>query len=270
MLLGLIGYPLSHSLSPLMHNRAFEALDIQAQYCLFSVKEEDLRDTVYGLKTIGSLGFNVTIPYKQKVISFLDEITPQAAEIGAVNLVYRKGERFIGDNSDAPGFIRALKEADQDPQGKRSLIVGSGGAARAVAVGLRDSGSEVIVTSRQKPKAKFWEQFPWLQLKKDLSMSVDLVVDCTPVGMYPDNSAQPVIDPRLFKKETVFCDLVYNPLRTSLIKVAEATGHQVVTGDGMLLYQGAISFEKWFLQKAPVNVMQEALSEYLEGGKKND
>lgn len=271
MLLGLVGHPLKHSLSPIMQNIAMEKLRIKGRYHLFDVEEDELKACVEGLKAINVRGFNVTIPYKTKIIGFLDEITPRAKEIGAVNLVSLVGsgpnKRFVGDNSDAPGFIRSLIEAGFNPEGKRALVIGNGGAARAVSVGLRDSHCEVIVTSRQKPKHEFWQQFDWLELRADLVVSVDLVVDCTPVGMYPETDTPPVVDPRLYSKNTYFCDLVYNPLKTTLIKIAEATSHKVITGDGMLLYQGAISFERWFLQEAPIIEMQNILLQHLEGGK---
>lgn len=270
MLLGLIGYPLGHSLSPIMQNRALQVLGLQGTYLPFAVTEENLGSAVMGLKSLGCLGFNVTIPYKRKIIQYLDAVTPRAAEIGAVNLVYREGQNYIGDNSDAPGFIRSLEEKGIALKGKKAVIVGNGGAARAVATGLRDSGATIVVTSRQKPTAEFWQQFPWLGLKKDLVVAADLVIDCTPVGMYPDIDVPPVVDPRAYDKQTVFCDLVYNPRKTCLIKMAEATGHPTVTGEGMLLFQGAISFEKWLAREAPIEVMREALQECLEGGKKND
>lgn len=271
MLIGLLGHPLTHSLSPLMQNKALQTLDIKGDYRLFDVEEKELRSCVSGLKSLGCLGFNVTIPYKRRIIDLLDEITPQAAEIGAVNLVKLSRGKFVGDNSDAPGFVRSLKEAGFDPKAKKTtLIVGCGGAARAVAVGLKDSGCQIYVTSRQKPRSLFWAQFEWLELKKDLVVKVDLVVDCTPVGMYPDVDATPVLDPRLYGPETVFCDLVYNPRKTTLIRIAKATKHKVITGDGMLLHQGAISFESWFSVKAPIIEMQKVLDEYLKGGSLGD
>jgi len=266
VLIGLLGHPLVHSLSPLMHNIALQTLEIKGNYQLFDVEEKELISCVSGLKSLGCLGFNVTIPYKRRIIDLLDEITPKAAEIGAVNLVKWSQGKFVGDNSDAPGFIRSLKEAGFDPTAKRALIVGSGGAARAVAVGLRDSCCQIYVTSRQKPISLFWNQFDWLELKKDLAVSVDLVVDCTPVGMYPDVNAPPVLDPRLYSQDTVFCDLVYNPQKTTLIRIAKATKHKVITGDGMLLHQGAISFESWFSVKAPLVEMQNVINKYLKGG----
>ncbi len=270
MLVGLLGHPLEHSLSPLMHNAAMKTLKIEGKYLLFDVSEDSLKKSVERLCALGAVGFNVTIPYKRKIIDLLDEITPQAAEIGAVNLVYKKdvgGKAvYVGDNSDAPGFIASLQSAGVDLHQRRALVLGAGGAARAVAAGLKNEGVEVIVASRRKPEESFWNRFPWEELRRDLVVDADLVVNCTPCGMYPNVDDELIVNPASFPKKTCFCDIVYNPLKTRFIQVAQETGHKTVTGEGMLLFQGAISFTKWYGQEAPIGVMKQVLLSYLQGG----
>ncbi|MDD2431081.1 MAG: shikimate dehydrogenase [Firmicutes bacterium] len=274
MLLGLFGHPLEHSLSPAMHTAAMKELQIEGDYLLFDVLDKKLKTAIEGLFALGVIGFNVTIPYKRQIISYLDEITPEAKEIGAVNLVYKKsiGKKtiYVGDNSDAPGFIISLINAGIDLSLKKALVLGSGGAARAICVGLKNRNIEITVASRSRPQESFWDQFRWLELHPDLVIDTDLVINCTPCGMYPNVDDRPLVNPASFPTKTHFCDIVYNPLRTKFIKIAEETGHKTITGEGMLLYQGAISFEKWFNTKAPIEAMRKALISHLQGGNLND
>jgi shikimate dehydrogenase len=272
-LVGLIGYPVEHSLSPAMHNSAFAALSLNWCYVPLPVPPERLGEAVAGLRALGLAGVNVTVPHKEAVMSYLDEVTPAAQAIGAVNtIVVRKG--LIGHNTDWQGFLTALSEGGFDPQGKRAVVLGAGGAARAVVHALARAGAQVTVLNRTLARAQaliqdFSPLFPalplTLQTLEEQTAGAHLLVNATPVGMWPqvDQSIWPEDLP--FPGHLTVFDLVYNPRQTKLLRQAEAVGAKVIGGLGMLVHQGAAAFELWTGEKAPVEVMYEATNKILIG-----
>ncbi|MFA5389337.1 MAG: shikimate dehydrogenase [Candidatus Omnitrophota bacterium] len=273
---GVIGWPVKHSLSPAMHNAAFKALGINAEYRQFEVKPEELEDFILNRKDVA--GFNITVPHKEKSIAFLDSIDPLARSIGAVNTVVIKEEKLTGYNTDSYGFIAALKEdIDFDIKGKTVFVLGSGGASRAVSFALASSGAKkIILTDLFLDKVKLLSEnvkkfYPACEItiagskkiymEKDLG-GADLLVNATPIGLKKDDPL--LFDKSAFKKGMSVYDLVYNPERTKLVEAAGNAGLRASGGLGMLLHQGAKSFEFWTGGKAPVEIMRAALKSALQ------
>ncbi len=269
---GLIGYPVRHSLSALMHNAAFEHLGIEAEYKLFEVKPKSLKKFFDDFRKNRISGINITIPHKTASMYMVDDLGDEAKLIEAVNTVVLKGDRLIGRNTDGVGFIRSLKEdLGFDPKGKIAFIFGAGGAARAVSFSLAKEGiSRIILTdlnseaainlARDLGKKTDIEVVALEHHKgsiKELILNSDLVVNATPCGMKAG-------DAELFPKEflhkglAVF-DLIYNPAETTLIKEAGKKGIKAINGSGMLLYQGMESFKIWTGKDAPMEVMRKAV-----------
>jgi len=281
---GIFGCPVEHSFSPAMHNAAFSALGLDFVYVPFPVEPANLSSAVEAVKSLGMAGVNVTIPHKQAVLPLLDEITEEARLVGAVNTIVNRSGRLVGDNTDGKGFLRALKEkAGFIPAGKAALILGAGGAARAVAVQLALAGvKKVFLSNRSEKRADALASLlaakakvevavvPWPDGKEktclvEVMQSADLVVQATPVGMYPDDRSTVPLPYAMFRPGQVACDLVYNPVETLFLKGARQAGATAVEGLGMLLYQGALAFELWTGVAAPVEVMRKALLEAVCG-----
>ncbi|MDD4980746.1 MAG: shikimate dehydrogenase [Candidatus Omnitrophica bacterium] len=271
---GLIGYPVKHSLSPAMHNAAFQALNINAEYKLFELKPEELEGFLSGVKKNNIFGLNVTVPYKEKVMPFLDNLSEEAKLIGAVNTIKCSGEKLEGFNTDGAGFLEHLiQDLKFDPAGKDIAIIGAGGAARAVSVSLSKKGPKgIAIYDIDKSKlsaliSHLQENFKGIDFIAAPSVAqlnlknVDLLVNATPIGM-KESDPCPIEDIPLSGGLLVY-DLIYNPQETKLLKIARAGGSCVANGLGMLLYQGVESFEFWTGQKAPVEVMRQALSEAI-------
>ncbi len=264
---GIFGYPLGHTLSPFMQNAAFKALGINAVYIPFEVRPEKLRNAVEFLKRFGFSGVNITIPHKEKVIDFLDKIDPLAKKIGSVNTVKNINGKLFGFNTDGIGFIRDLKNSGFNPKGKTALVIGSGGAGKAVAASLSWSGAKkVFVTDKNdrlskalSKKIKNGRYLPFESWKQKLDDS-DLLVNATPMGM--KNEDPKIVEPKYFKKGLFIYDVVYNR-ETKLVKDAKTAGLEAMNGLGMLLYQGTAAFEIWTGKKAPVKVMEKALKNAL-------
>ena len=290
--LGLIGYPLGHSLSPQIHEAALHALGINGAYELYPVdpdhqpltRESQLTlqvkadepltiDNLLGQIRAGIIdGLNVTIPHKQNVIPHLDVLTPAAETIGAVNTIFLKGNQLIGDNTDAPGFWRDLQrlEMPADQRKRSALILGAGGSARAVVYALLNQGYQVSITARRivqaqalcKQMSVISEQLHILDPAHG-TPSTDhytLLVNTTPVGMHPHENESPwPVEIPLPKQASVY-DLVYNPSETLLVKRARKAGLLASTGLGMLIEQAALAFECWTGLAAPRDVMMEAVS----------
>jgi len=275
-LFGIIGCPVKHSLSPYMHNAAFAKLKIKAAYLPFSVKRNCLNSAMECLRESGISGFNVTIPFKSECIKYLDKVDPVAEMIGAVNTVISKRGGFIGYNTDYQGFIKSLKKDLRfNPNGKGVVLIGAGGAAKAVAFGLVTAGAREIsvydiaghkATLLARNLKRHGKKCPVHVLaKKDIPRYVKdstLLVNCTPLGM---NASDPLpIDPKLLHEEIKVYDVVYLPCETRLVKAAKRKGIAAVGGLGMLLYQGVIAFELWTKHKAPVSLMKGVLTEHLK------
>jgi shikimate dehydrogenase len=276
-LYGILGHPVGHSRSPAMHNRAFALRGLSATYVPFDVAPHALADAVRGLRALGVAGWNVTLPHKTAIMSLLDEVDVVARGVGAVNTVVREGERLIGTNTDAEGLSRALREAGVTLQGARVTVLGAGGAARAAVVGLGRAGaSQLHVAARRASHAT--------ALARDLAFTLsgtqlsagtlagealrlaftrtDLLVQATSATLDDGPGAQAFADQLPLAdlpKAAVVTDLVYRPLETSVLRLAAARGHTTVDGLGMLLHQGALAFERWTGQPAPLVEMRAAL-----------
>lgn len=269
---GLIGYPVKHSLSPLMHNAAFSHLKMDAEYRLFEVKAQELGDFVGSLSQKNISGLNVTIPHKEKVIPLLDSISEEAKLIGAVNTIKVSDNRLEGFNTDGEGFLKHLTaDLGFEAQGKDICIIGAGGASKAVSVYLsRAKPGSISFYDIDKSKSSelvdhLKENFKNVEFR--ISDSVEglnikdcsLLVNATPIGM---KEADPcIVEQDLLHKDILVYDLVYNPGETKLLKIAKSKGAKVSNGLGMLLYQGAIAFQIWTGKTAPIEVMRGALEE---------
>ena len=264
---GIIGCPVEHSFSPLMQNAAFDALEIDARYLAFSVKPEQIPQAIAGIRALNIHGVNVTVPHKRFVISCLDEISPLAQLIGAVNTIKNVRGRLIGTNTDVSGFIRSLETLNFSPKHKSIALLGAGGSARAVLAGLSEAGASCIfIHNRTVGRAEslvteFSQKFPDTQLKSVsvktiLETPLDLLVNTTTVGMESDESP---LDLSQCKKIEHLVDLIFTPAKTSLLKQAEEFGIPVINGLGMLLYQGCEAFSFWTGRSAPETSMQEQL-----------
>jgi len=274
-LYGIIGNPISHSLSPVMQNAAFEAAGLDAVYLALHVESSLLRQAIEGFRAINLLGFSVTIPHKVAVMKYLDELDGSAATIGAVNTVVNREGKLIGYNTDGIGALAALREAGVDLQGRRILLLGAGGAARALAFSLAETAERITILNRTVSKAEGLAEdvqkvtgtnvvhgrLDPLTLSVE-SSSADLLVNATSVGMHPKPDETP-IDAKLLRPDMVVFDIVYSPLETRLLREARETGAKCVGGLMMLVHQGAKAFELWTGKKAPIPMMTEALKVVL-------
>lgn len=273
MRVGLIGWPVEHSVSPAMHNAAFEALGLPWRYTLIPTAPDRLEQEVANLRGGGFRGVNVTVPHKQSVMPYLDEITEAARAIGAVNTIVVEGGRLIGHNTDADGFWRALREAGYEPAGKRALVLGAGGAARAVVYALGRGGSRVSIWNRTAARASSLtldmqrvNVIPSVVARlSDLEPgNVDLLVNTTPIGMWPQEDASPWPSTLPIPAHWTVFDLIYNPVETRLLARAAAAGARAIGGLAMLVHQGALAFELWTGQSPPTDVMMAAAMESLK------
>jgi shikimate dehydrogenase len=260
----LLGYPLGHSLSPAMHNAAFRALDLDWQYALLETPRENLRDAITRVRAADCAGANVTIPHKQAVIEFLDGVSDFAQRIGAVNTLVKRDGQLIGENTDVDGILQTLRDAQVDARGAHVVLLGAGGAARAVAFALADAGAaQIVIINRTEAHAEkladaVRAQFPRVTfaVNDDSAFAhATLIVNATSVGMSPHTDASPM--PTAYPRNAVAFDLVYRPARTQFLRAAETAGAQTIGGLGMLVYQGAASFKFWTGRDAPVNLMFE-------------
>lgn len=269
--LGLIGYPLGHSLSPKIHTAALAASGLEGNYSLFPIPPEDkqaLPNLLSQVRAGEIRGLNVTIPHKQNVIEFMDELTPTAKAIGAVNTIYMRADKLIGDNTDAPGFLSDLKRVSNlsfsTPHS--ALVLGAGGSARAVVYALLNDGWNVTLAARRIEQAQqLANSFTTYQLQvTDFSAfnipHSSLIVNTTPLGMTPNTETSPLPENTVLSKHTFIYDLVYNPRETKFVRDARAQGLNASTGLGMLMEQAALAFEKWTGVSADRVAMQQAVS----------
>lgn len=274
---GLIGDPVEHSLSPLMQNKAFEACGLNCCYVPFRVDAVGLPAAIAAVRALNLGGVNVTIPYKERVVEYLDEVDRSAALIGAVNTIVNREGRLAGHNTDGAGWLASLREGGFEPGGQRVVLLGAGGAARAVSFVMVQAGIsslaifDLVGSKAGKLAADLVPVAGCPVAAGDMASSslpvamaeADLLVNASPVGMFPNHDAPPPVDPRQLGEDALVYDLVYNPSRTKLISEAEARGCRVLGGSGMLVCQGALAFELWTGYKAPVEVMHQALEEAL-------
>jgi shikimate dehydrogenase len=281
ILCGLIGDPVEHSMSPAMHNAAYRQLGLDYVYVPFRVRPEDLGRAIDGMRAFNIRGLNVTIPHKVAVIPFLDKLEPLAEKIGAVNTIVNDDGILTGYNTDATGFLRALQEQGIESRGKKALILGAGGASRAVSLILADSGTERLIILN-RPEELNWAY----ELAGNISqlynmdakagelnresldsvmerIDISILVNATSVGMTPDIDSTP-FDADLLRPGLAVFDVVYNPLRTRLLRNAEAAGAETISGIEMLVWQGVLAFEKFTGQEAPLDLMKNEAIRQLE------
>ena len=268
---GLIGDPVEHTMSPVMHNAAFEKAGLDYLYVPFRVQEAELSQAIAGMRALNMKGLNVTIPHKVAVLQFMDKLDPLAEKIGAVNTIVNDDGVLTGYNTDGAGLLQALLERGVEPAGKNIVILGAGGASRAISFTLADRGGHLVILNRlleldwakelaDRISQIFTREVAALELNRENLAGVlgkaDILVNATSVGMSP-NTDQTLVDSDLLGRGLIVFDIVYNPIKTRLLREAEAAGAETISGLDMLVWQGALAFEKWTGQKAPAQLMKE-------------
>jgi shikimate dehydrogenase len=273
-LVGVFGYPVAENPTIVMQEAGFRAIGLNWRYLTIEVRPEQLADAVRGLRAFNMAGINLTIPHKVTVLQYLDGLSPEAELIGAVNTVVREGDRLIGHNTDGKGFVRSVREeAGMDPQGKRVVFLGAGGAARAMSVEMALAGAAHITIVNRTPErgrdlaallqdrtpadAEF---VPW-QGEYSVPAGTDILVNATSIGLFPDVEGVPAVDMSSIHPNLLVCDVIPNPPHTAFLRAAQARGARSLDGLGMLVGQGAIAFRMWTGVDAPVDVMRQALEE---------
>ncbi len=278
-LVGVIGWPIEHSLSPAMQNAALREMGLNWTYLAFAVEPERVGEAMAGVRGLGLVGLNVTIPHKSAVIEHLDEVDEAVQALGVANTIVRRDDgSLMGHNTDGPGFLRSLAEHGHDVTGSAVTIIGAGGSARSVACACASDGAaNLSVVNRTVERAR--DLVELVRTTTDLSdvqaidlnapeareavRQADVIVDCTSVGMYPNHEVDPVIPAEWLRPGQVVADLTYNPIDTVLLQAARDAGAETVDGAGMLVHQGAISLQYWSGQQPPVETMRSALLEGL-------
>ncbi len=277
-LVGVFGYPVAENPTIVMQEAAFRAKGLNWRYLNIEVRPEQLVDAVTGLRAFNMRGINLTIPHKVAVIPYLDELSPEAELMGAVNTVVARDGKLIGNNTDGKGFLYSVREdAGVDPAGKRVVFLGAGGAARAMAVELALAGAAHITIVNRTPtrgeslvqllNEKTPVQAEFVQWQDDyiISPEADILVNATSIGLFPDVNAMPKVDTNTLRPDLLVCDVIPNPPCTPFLRAAEGRGARILDGLGMLVGQGAIGFEMWTGMEAPVDVMRQALEEVFGG-----
>lgn len=271
--IGLIGNPLGHSLSPHMHNGTLSRMGINCVYLPFEVQPEQLPEAILGLRALNIRGVNVTIPYKQELIPYLDELSPEAEACGAVNLIKNADNRLIGYNTDGPGFMASLVESGAG-QIAKAVLIGAGGAAHSLAfqliqAGIRDLQIFDLEIDRAIELADFVSSLGGSraeghrmneELFVRLTRDADLIVNCTPVGMHPHTEDCPVSNLTQVRSGAIIYDLIYNPLTTCFLSIAQARGLRTINGLNMLVHQGALTLEILLGIKPPIALMKEVVT----------
>ena len=274
-ILGVIGHPISHSMSPIMHNTALQDLNLNYIYLAFDIKPENLRGAVNSIRALNIKGVNITIPHKEKIIQYLDELDSLSKKIEAVNTIKNENGKLIGKNTDVQGARTALIESGFKLKNKKVIIIGAGGAAKAVSYSLGEELEQLLIFNRTKSRA--------IQLAKNLAEKVnlkvtgkeleegllkkeiqttDLLINTTPIGMYPNINASPIPLELIHDQLFVF-DIIYNPLETKMIKYAKEIGCKFLGGLEMFVNQGALAFE-WWTEKVPnKDLMKNIIKEFL-------
>jgi len=272
-LLGVIGYPVEHSFSPQMHNSALAHLELDYVYLALPVAPEKLKEALLGFEAISLSGLSVTIPHKQAIIPLLKEISPLAQNVGAVNTLYWRDNGWYGTNTDIAGFLAPLLSLERNWSQSSALVLGCGGASRAVVVALQELGChDINVVGRNQDKLRdFQNSLPiniqthcWQKLQDLIPLS-NIVVNSTPMGMYPQSDISPV-EQRFWEKikpDLIAYDLIYRPSPTLFLQQAAEQGALTIDGREMLVQQGAAAFKIWTGETAPVEVMRKALYQQL-------
>ena len=268
---GIIGDPVEHSLSPGMHNAAFDSVGLDHIYVPFNVKTEELEDAINGARAMGIRGLNITIPHKTEIIKYLDYLDIAAGLIGAVNTIEFGENGAVGHNTDGIVAIMAIEEVTLVKE-KKIMVLGAGGAARAISFQLLLSEAEnLVISNRTIEKAqelkddlveKLDQEVIITDLGSDLKKELedtDILINTTPIGMYPNINHKPLVTADMMHKELIVNDIVYNPLKTGLIMEAEKAGAKTISGIKMLMYQGIESFRIWTGIEPPIEIFQNAL-----------
>jgi shikimate dehydrogenase len=272
---GVIGDPIEHSLSPALQNAAFEAAGLDCVFLAFPVKAGAVGDALRGMRGLGVCGLNVTMPHKNAVIAYLNGVDETARFLGSVNTISNKSGKLCGFSTDGEGALRALKENGVELARKKVLVLGAGGAAKAIAFTLAREVGELVLFNRTPEKLKTFTEALNEKLGKKVTggllstdalqenlADADVLINATSVGMHP-HAEQSLVDASWLRAGLTVMDIVYNPLETKLAKDAKAAGAKVVSGVEMLIYQGASSFEIWTGFRAPVEVMRKAALKQL-------
>jgi len=267
---GVIGDPIAHSLSPTIQNAAFNHLELDFVFVAFRVKAADLENAMRGMRGLGIHGLNVTMPHKSAVIVCLDEVDSTVKFLGSANTILNREGKFSGFSTDGVGALKALRENDVVLSGKKVLLLGAGGAAKAIAFALAQEVEELAILNRAVGKAKELEEalgqmFNRKVVSDTLSSDAivkhlrdsDILINATSVGMKP-NFNQSIVQPQWLRSDLTVMDIVYNPVETKLAKNSQAAGAKVISGVEMLIYQGAASFEIWTGRSAPIEAMRKA------------
>lgn len=273
-LIALIGNPVKHSKSPYMHNLSFEKLGLDYAYMAFEVEDNLLENTVDALKILNSRGFNITMPHKENIIKYLDETSEDARIIGSVNTVLNENNRLIGYNTDGRGFIKALEEEGQEFKDKKIVIIGAGGACRAIAIQLAfDGAREVVIFNRTFKKAEDISNTINREISKGKSRAIELdekllkrelkdaqiLINTTSIGMKDTIDQSVIKSPHILHRDLFVIDLIYDPLKTKFLSQAEEMGCKTMNGANMLLYQGALAFKIWTDREMPIEDVKEAV-----------
>ena len=287
-ILGVIGNPISHSLSPIIHNAAIEHLGLDYRYLAFPVAPERLATALDGFAAIGLVGSSVTIPHKQAIVPLLAEITPLAQAVGAVNTIWNTATGWHGTNTDVAGFVSPLAAIQRDWSNTTAVVLGNGGAARAVVVGCHQLGcGKIQVFGRSASKLEQFQsswtgiQLPiagsetqqqvtitthlWIELSASIETDNLLLVNSTPIGMYPQIEESPISAETIqgIGANSIAYDLIYTPQPTKFLQLAKDAGMMTIDGTEMLVQQGAAAFELWLQQPAPIQIMRQALVQTL-------
>lgn len=278
-LTGFFAKPASHSLSPLMHNLAFSHWGIDAVYLAFEVDQTNLRQAVESIRTLDMLGVNVSMPNKTAVLAYLDQLSPEAELIGAVNTIVHQEQRLIGYNTDGMGFVRSVNETGHPIKNQKIVVLGAGGAAKAIVVQMALEGAQEItiykrlnatflplkeyfvkVSEKTGCPIRLHDYADESQLALDLSQA-NLLINATDIGMGSKKDQLPIADVKLLHSQLAVFDLIYSPSETRLIQEAKKMGIKAYNGLGMLIHQGAIAFELWIHREMPVQNIREQLEQ---------
>lgn len=284
-LTGLLGSPVSHSLSPKMHNEAFRILGLDYAYLCFDVREAQLADAVKGLKACGVRGFNLTMPLKNRMMDLLDDCTPAVSLIRAVNTVVNEDGRLIGYNTDGSGFLRSLEECGTPAAGRRMVLLGAGGAASAIAVQAALGGAAQLdlflrmssrfrarsaaladeLNKKTKCRVRLLDLEDTALLEERIA-DTDILVNATPVGMEPDTDRCLIRDAGVLSPSLTVADIIYHPQMTKLLALAKEAGCRICPGAGMLLHQGAEAFRLWTGEEMPLDQIRDVVGLAPEQG----
>ncbi len=275
--MGILGYPIGHSLSPVMHNLTLQKMGLNYTYLPLEVKPDDIGKAVEAIRVFNMAGVNVTIPHKEKVISYLDDLSVPARACGAVNLIKNEDGKLVGYNTDGPGFVAGLKEEGIRIKGQ-VVLIGAGGAARAVAYAMAMEKAKTLTfldidIYKAKALADFVEETTGVKSYglemnkktfKDIASQADIIINCSPIGMYPRVNESPVDNIDMVKEQVVLCDLIYNPGQTKLLAMGKAKGLAIINGLPMFVHQGALTLKILIGEDPPISYMKEVISHQMQ------